>query len=70
MKVVIRVIALPPVLLKGNFEGVKRAISHSECFANAFSRFFSREILKVVIGRSRMASASQTRFPESSQGKL
>jgi hypothetical protein len=62
MKVVIRVIALPPVLLKGNFEGGNWAI--------AFSRFFSREILKVVIGRSRMASASQTRFPESSQGKL
>jgi hypothetical protein len=35
MKVVIRVIALPPGLLRGKFEGVKRAISHGECFANA-----------------------------------
>jgi hypothetical protein len=125
MKVVIRVIALPPVLLKGNYEGgnwaiahgefsrffsreimkvvirvialprffsrenlrvVKRAISHSECFANALPLIFSREIMKVVnrvialppgllkgkseggIGRSRMASASQTRFPSFFQG--
>jgi hypothetical protein len=35
MKVVIRVIALPPVLLKGNYEGGNWAIAYSECFANA-----------------------------------
>jgi hypothetical protein len=48
MKVVIRVIALPPVLLKGNYECIKRAIAHGECFANPFPRFFSRENLRVV----------------------
>jgi hypothetical protein len=31
---------------------VKRAIAHSECFANAFLRFFSRENLRVVNRRS------------------
>jgi hypothetical protein len=44
MKVVIRVIALPPVLLKGNYEGIKRAI--------ALPLIFSRENLRVVIRRS------------------
>jgi hypothetical protein len=31
---------------------VKRAITHSECFANAFLWFFSREIVRVENRRS------------------
>ncbi len=59
LKVVIRVIALPPFLLKGKSEGGNWAIAHGECFANALPLVFSRERLKVVNRRSRIASASQ-----------
>jgi hypothetical protein len=53
LKVVIRVIALPPFLLKGKSEGGNWAIAHGECFANALPLVFSRERLKVVNRRSR-----------------
>jgi hypothetical protein len=44
MKVVIRVIALPGVFSREKLRAVKKAISHSECFANALPLIFSREI--------------------------